>query len=265
MSDFHDPELRQQLGRLSGPYPDENEAFAMWQRRVGQARRRRAAVMLTTGAAMTAIVAVVAVAALQSPRGHSLKSGDRPQTSVSASVHVATTEKATTPVTVVSNTAGTDNKVMVGEDSTAATEATVDTTPAPTEPATSATQAPVTTAHKSGGGSDTSSSQPAQTTATTQPKAQELQKTENAVGGTVTVKLDGNRLEIVDLEAADGFDAHKNDHYRSRIDVTFTSRNHTSSITFTTFGGKIYSSVNESDTTTPGDNYGGGGAGGGGD
>ena len=42
MSEFHDPDLRQQLGRLSGPYPDDNAAFAAWQRRVGQARRRRA-------------------------------------------------------------------------------------------------------------------------------------------------------------------------------------------------------------------------------
>ena len=48
MSEFHDPELRQELGRLSGPYPDDNEAFAAWQRRVGQARRRRA-VAWTTG------------------------------------------------------------------------------------------------------------------------------------------------------------------------------------------------------------------------
>ena len=42
MSDFHDPDLRQELGRLSGPYPDDNAAFAAWQRRVGQVRRRRA-------------------------------------------------------------------------------------------------------------------------------------------------------------------------------------------------------------------------------
>ena len=69
MSEFHDPELRQELGRLSGPYPDENAAFIAWQRRVGQVRRRRA-VAMTTGAAMSLIVAVIAVAALQgAPRG----------------------------------------------------------------------------------------------------------------------------------------------------------------------------------------------------
>ena len=55
MSEFHDPDLRQQLGRLSGPYPDDNAAFAAWQRRVGQARRRRA-MAWTTGAALSLIV-----------------------------------------------------------------------------------------------------------------------------------------------------------------------------------------------------------------
>ena len=35
MSEFHDPDLRQQLGDLSGPFPDDNVAFAAWQRRVG--------------------------------------------------------------------------------------------------------------------------------------------------------------------------------------------------------------------------------------
>ncbi|MEY2582502.1 MAG: hypothetical protein QOE09_2351, partial [Ilumatobacteraceae bacterium] len=71
MSEFHDPDLRQQLGRLSGPYPDDNVAFAAWQRRVGNARRRRV-VAWTTGAAMSLIIATVAVAAVQSPGRHTL-------------------------------------------------------------------------------------------------------------------------------------------------------------------------------------------------
>lgn len=262
MSDFHDPELRQQLGRMSGPYPDENEAFGMWQRRVGQARRRRA-MMFTTGAAMTAIIAVVAVAAFQGTRGHSLKSGDRPETSITKTTHVTTTaEKPVTTEVDVADTIAPSTLVMIGE-ATSPTEPAVDSTPLPTDPPTSATHAPVTTAHKSGSGSS-SSSQPPQTTATTQPKPAEPTKTATSVGGTATVKLDGTQLDVVDIEAADGFEAHKNDHYSSRIDVTFTSHDHTSTITFTTFGGKIFVSVDESNTTMPGDNYGGGGFGGGG-
>jgi hypothetical protein len=260
MSDFHDPELRQQLGRLSGPYPGENEAFATWQRRVGQARRRRA-MMFTTGAAMTAIIAAVAVAALQGPHGHSLKSGDRTEsTLVTTTTHVTTTEKPDTTATTVAETEASDDGL--GDDAAPAiSDPAVDNRPPATEAPTSASQIPATTTHKSSSG--TSSSQP-QTTGTTQPKSPSPRKTETSVGGTVTVKLDGNRLEIVDIEAAEGFDAHKNDHYRSRIDVTFTSHNHTSYITFTTSDGKIYSSTHESDTTVPGDNFGGGWGGGGG-
>ena len=88
MSEFHDPDLRQQLGRLSGPYPDDNAAFAAWQRRVGQARRRRA-MAWTTAAALSLIVGTVAVAALQSPTQHSIVSrqvvGDQCRRSPSAS------------------------------------------------------------------------------------------------------------------------------------------------------------------------------------
>jgi hypothetical protein len=224
--------------------------------------------MFTTGAAMMAIIAAVAVAALQGPHGHSLKSGDRTEsTLVTTTTHVTTTEKPDTTATTVAETEASDDGL--GDDAAPAiSDPAVDNRPPATEAPTSASQVPATTTHKSSSG--TSSSQPSQTTGTTQPKSPSPRKTETSVGGTVTVKLDGNRLEIVDIEAAEGFDAHKNDHYRSRIDVTFTSHNHTSYITFTTSDGKIYSSTHESDTTVPGDNFGGGwgdggGGGGGGD
>ena len=90
MSEFHDPDLRHELGRLSGPYPDDNAAFAAWERRVGQARRRRA-MAWTTGAALSLIVGTVAVAALQSPTQHSVVPQKSSETSAELSVSVATT------------------------------------------------------------------------------------------------------------------------------------------------------------------------------
>src|SRR5258706_8459025 len=91
MSEFHDPELRQKLGRLSGSYPDDNAAFAAWQRRVGQVRRRRA-VAWTSAAALSLIVAVIAAAAIQGPGRHSLVPGkDAAESSVKAPTTVATT------------------------------------------------------------------------------------------------------------------------------------------------------------------------------
>src|SRR6185295_13284167 len=85
MSEFHDPDLRQELGRLSGPYPDDNVAFEAWQRRVGQVRRRRV-MAWTTAAALSLVVGTVGVAALQSPGRHSLvpsKAGESTEVSVS--------------------------------------------------------------------------------------------------------------------------------------------------------------------------------------
>jgi len=89
MSEFHDPDLRSRLGQLSGPYPDDNEAFAAWQRRVGQARRRRA-VAWTTGAALSLLFGTVAVAALNNPAHNTLVPGKADDSSVDVSISSTT-------------------------------------------------------------------------------------------------------------------------------------------------------------------------------
>ena len=95
MSEFHDPDLRQELARLSGPYPDDNAAFAAWQRRVGQVRRRRVATWTAT-AALALVVGTVAVAAVQSPRRHTVVPGKAEDSSIDVNITSTEAEESST-------------------------------------------------------------------------------------------------------------------------------------------------------------------------
>ncbi|MCU1501607.1 MAG: hypothetical protein JWM12_961, partial [Ilumatobacteraceae bacterium] len=52
MNEFEERELRDQLGRMSGAFPDSNTAFAEVVGRVATARRRRAVVIASSTAAV---------------------------------------------------------------------------------------------------------------------------------------------------------------------------------------------------------------------
>src|SRR3954451_8605149 len=110
MSEFHDPDLRQQLARLSGPYPDDNAAFDAWQRRVGQARRRRA-VAWTTGAALSLLVGTVGVAALNNPGRHTLVPGKSADSSADVSIS-STTEAKDSSTTECTEPSPTESTVV---------------------------------------------------------------------------------------------------------------------------------------------------------
>ena len=235
MSEFHDPELRQQLGRLSGPYPDDNVAYAAFQRRVGQARRRRA-VAWTTGAAMSLVMATVAVAAVQSPESRGVVPGNSSETSATVSSTVATTEA----------------------DESSTTESTVATTMAP------AVVAPETPPSSEAVESSTPEAEPTQAATGTQPSGsrnrgpattpapaitpQATTKTINSIGGSITVRQDGDKLEIVGFNAAGGFEAHETDHSGRRVGMTFTSSKHRSEITVRVSDGVIKPNVDEKDS-----------------
>ncbi len=234
MSEFHDPELRQQLGRLSGPYPDDNAAFAAWQRRVGQARRRRA-VAWTTGAAMSLIIATVAVAAVQSPRNHSIVPGKSSETSAEVTFSVATTEddeSSTTETTAAKTTA----PVALASDTTASTEV-VETS----MPETESTEA-------AGSGGSRSTPAPGSSLAT---------QTFSSLGGSITVRQDGDRLTLVGVSATPGFEADENRKSGRRVEVTFRSKAHRSEISVRVSDGVMDPDIseepdndNDNDTTT---------------
>lgn len=219
MSEFHDPELRQQLGRLSGPYPDDNVAFAAWQRRVGQARRRRA-VAWTAGAAMSLIFGTVAVAAVQSPGRHTLVPGKSSETSSQFTVSVPTTqddESSSTESTAPETTAPTTAAV----DTTPSSEVEAESSVPETEGTQAAGDQPGTPTKKGHSGSGTSVPPNGSQSAT---------QTFSGVGGSITVRQDGDRLAVVAVNPSGGFHANEDKQSGSRVEVTFTSDDHQTQI-----------------------------------
>jgi uncharacterized membrane protein YgcG len=270
MSEFHDPDLRQQLDHLSGPYPDDNAAFAAWQRRVGQVRRRRA-VAWTTGAAMSLIVGIVGFAALQRPERHTLVPGQSSENSVEFSSTVPTTvarqpstTEATTPVT------------------TAPTTLAPDTAPSTAAPAESSLPEPAVAPAAGSGSTGTSTKPHDPPTSTTPDVSEPTTQTFTSDGGSITVRQSNGRLTVVETNPADGFRAKASNRSARRVEVTFKSWDHEFRITVRLSDGVMKDTVSDEsdhnqgpaphdstpdntapDNTAP-DNSSGGGQGGGG-
>jgi hypothetical protein len=261
MSEFNDPDLRRELGRLSGPYPDDNAAFAAWQRRVGQARRRRAVAWITC-AAMTLIVATVGVAALQRPTRHSLVPGKSSETSALLTSTTPTTEKHESSTTE-STAAPTSAPTTLAPDTTTSSVAEIATS-LPEPEATDAAASP-----PSGGTTKVHASAP---TSTEPDGAQSTTQTFDSGGGSITVRQDGNRLTVIGTAPADGFHADVDRHSGRDVEVKFRSGGHRFTIRVRLSDGVMKDHVSEDydtrhdsvpDDTSGGGNPGGGGGGGG--
>jgi hypothetical protein len=256
MSEFNDPDLRNQLGRLSGPYPDDNAAFAAWQRRVGQARRRRT-MAWTTGAALSLIVGTVAVAAVQDPAQHSVVPQKSSETSTQFSVTVASTVPATTdPSTTASTVPATTASTTLAPETTP-TSAVVEALPPPEAAGDDGSGG-------QGGGSTNGRSTP---TSAAKPSKSSTQSFDSP-GGSIAVRVDGDELTLVATNPAAGFRARENDGSGRKIEVTFRSRDEEFELTVRLSDGVMKSTVvDKSDRhhdTVPDDTYGGGHGGGGG-
>ncbi|MEP7200977.1 MAG: hypothetical protein ABI894_00095 [Ilumatobacteraceae bacterium] len=251
MSEFHDPDLRQELGRLSGPYPDDNIAFAAWQRRVGQVRRRRM-VAWTATAALSLVVGTVAFAAVQSPGRRSVVPGESADSSVSVTLRVATTE-VEDPSTVPAAT-----EPEASEPTTLAAE----TAPPVVDTAAPETEAPDAAAAPSNGSPPKNNNGTPPT-----PAPSRMTQTFSSVGGTITVRQDGDTLTVIAKSPAPGFRATESDDPGDEVDVVFKSDKHESRITVKLSHGVMKSDTNESEhdhdndhpTTTDGDSHHGGG------
>jgi cytoskeletal protein RodZ len=256
MSEFHDPELRQQLGRLSGPYPDDNVAFAAWQRRVGQARRRRA-MGWTAGAAMSLILGTVAFAAVQSPGRHTLVPGKSSETSSEFTLSVPTTEDDESSSTESSE-----------PETTAPTTPVIETTPSSEVEAESSLPEPeATEAAADQPGTSTKNGHSGSGTSVPATGSQAATQTFFGAGGSITVRQDGDRLTVVAANPSNGFHANEDKQSGSRIQVTFKSDNHQTQISVKLSDGAMKPNVDErGDThqdsgpvTTSGDGHGGDG------
>jgi hypothetical protein len=237
MSDFHDPELRQELGRLSGPYPDNNVAFAQWRRRVGQVRRRRA-IAWTSGAAMSLVFATVGAAALQSQRHDTTRPSDSVESSVETTVKRTTTtqtkESSTTTSTTLSPTT---------------TAAPVDTTPTTTIAIDTTAPEPESTEAASGGAGPSSSGKSGKTGTTAAPPAPAPQNTQSfsSDGGSITVRQDGDKLTIIAVNPTAGFKVDEGDSSGRKVSVSFKSDKHSSHISVKISEGAMKPSVSEKD------------------
>jgi hypothetical protein len=241
MSEFHDPDLRQQLGRLSGPYPDDNAAFAAWQRRVGQVRRRRA-MAWATGAAMSLVLGTVAVAAVQSPSRHSVVPGKSSETSAELTVSVASTEPETTDPSTTESTA---------PETSAPTTLAPDTTPSSVvEPESSMPEAEDDEGSGSQGNGG-SSNKGHGGSATSQPAPATDTQTFTSGGGSIIVHNDGENLNLVASNPAAGFRARENNQSGRKVEVTFKSGDHEFQITVRLSDGVMTHEVSERDGDAP--------------
>ena len=267
MSEFHDPELRQQLGRLSGPYPDDNAAFAAWQRRVGQARRRRA-VAWTTCAALVLVMGAVSVAAMQGPGRQSVVPQKSSETSTHVSISVATAkvDESSTTVSIAPVIIAPD---AVDLGTTPNSEASAESSQP--EPAGTAAVDSTSKGSTPKGAGSTAPTAPSKTTQAPPPQAPPtVTKTVTSVGGSITVREDGDRLTITDIQAAPGFKPDHVDHFGHVVGLIFRSSTHTTAISVRVSGNDIKADVIEKDlheesapVDTSGDPFGGGHGGGG--
>ena len=225
MSEFHDPDLRQELGRLSGPYPDDNVAFAAWQRRVGHARRRRV-VAWASGAALSLLVATVGAAALQSPGRHTLVPGESAEISDDPTSSVATSESEDSSSTELTRPETSVPTTSAPETTAGAVETSVP------EVETEATEA-------AGDQPDNTVKKPVN------PATASATKQIISVCGSITVRRDGDQLSVIAAIPTAGCHADEIPHPGDSLRVTFKSSDHQSEINVRLVDGAIRSSVSE--------------------
>lgn len=239
MSDLEDPDLRLQLGRMGGAYPDTNAAFNDWQRRVGQARRRRAAVW--GSAAVLTVLAGTAAAAVNRAENR--------QTLVPATVPDNTHERTTVPTTAAPTTQAPTTTEAPAPIDTTVQEVVVVNTDAPAAiDQTQATDGSGDSGNSGSGGSGGSGT-PGHGTKVTVPPPPPAQnhvtRTFNSVGGSITVKLDGGQLSVASIKDSPGF-RHTVDNSGDALRITFRSDAHRSRISIRVDHAAVIGDVQES-------------------
>lgn len=219
MNEFNDSVLRDQLQRLGGHGPDEDEAYLRLQQRVRIAKRRRAAAVL--GGLGVTLTLGFAAAAYQHPTNSRLAPAD-------GGKDVFVTVSSVTETTEALPSASSEP-----------TEGSVDTT----QPATVASNASNSGNNNSNSTSQAQSSQgksgsgtvsnntastvePPTTTntvisATPIPPTSSESLVKSSAGGTATVKLQGGGLVLVSYAPSPGFTQQVDRNDPDRIRVTF--------------------------------------------
>jgi len=236
MSEFDDPDLRGQLGRLSGPFPDENAAYATMQRRLVRAKRRRA-VAWSGGAAMSVLVVVAAYAAGTRQSDDSL----RPATT-GGSIDV--TAPTTVDSTTSTSSTPTGSTVLVPVSPTSVAPGV--TTPSATIPGTTTPRTTGSAATSNPGTSNPGTS-PSTNPSVTGPPAP-VSSTFNSEGGSITVRLQNGTLSLVKADPSPGFEITEQRDEPDRVDVRFRSDTHSTRIRVLIADGRMSPIVEEEDS-----------------
>lgn len=255
MSDFDDPELERILGRSGGPFPDVNLAYQQVQTRVRRAKRRRAAVM--GGTACSLLLALGVLAAVRGGDGRSIQPGGSseltgPDGSQLQPDHTAGESHVSSPNDnqndSPNDTAGSTPS-STGDSSgdgtgptpsiTATRSSTGDASPAssnpaagspsnpPPTPATSIAPPPTATPTTVGTTtSTTASTTTSTTTSTTGTPPAPITQTFTGIGGSITVRNDGDTLTLVANAAAAGFTTEVRHSSGGHVEVRFESDAH---------------------------------------
>ncbi|MGB8857781.1 MAG: hypothetical protein WCC60_00925 [Ilumatobacteraceae bacterium] len=280
MSEFHDPELENLLGRSGGPFPDVNVAYQSVQGRVRRARRRRAVVM--SSAACSLLVAAGALAVGRSGGSSSVQPGDRgsdltdpadtrlqPGDTIDAATSTA---PSTTPATTI----GPSTSTSAAPTTTSTIMATTTLTVAPPSSAPAGNGGNGGNGNGNGNGNGGSGKGGGGTTATVQTSppvvptttpapstiapgttpptiaaptttAAAVTQTFGGIGGSITVRMEGGTLTLVSYQPADGFTAEVRHQSGSHVEVRFESAMHRTTARVDRDGGAMVDRFDESE------------------
>jgi hypothetical protein len=201
---------------------------------------------------MSLVFATVGAAALQNQTRHALVPSNTVDSSVETTIRVTTTDVDDSSTTTSTNAATTTTMPV---ETTPSTDVAVDSSaPEPEstdggasggdgQPAGGSTSG---NSHKSGG-SPTPTPTPAPTSAPATSAPASVTKNFSSVGGSITVRQDGDRLTITATAAAPGFTVDKGDSKGREVSVKFTSASHTSEISVKLSNSAMKGHVSEHD------------------
>jgi hypothetical protein len=243
MSEFDDLDLGRRLRDAAGPDPDLATAQLTVGHRVVRARRRRVAVL--TGAATALIVTVGVVATVGNDGEQRIRSASPPTDTVTLTTPDSSATSNDASSTTVVGTTTTDRR---GPATTVPTPTTSLPTAPPVPPsAVSTTNLPgqLPTDSSTTSTTDSTATTSIEPAPTTTPPPADVTETFGSVGGTITVRLSGGQLQLLDATEAAGYTIERQVTKPDDVEVRFVSGDAESRIRVRIVGGQMNHEVDE--------------------
>ncbi|MEQ1703296.1 MAG: hypothetical protein ABMA25_24580 [Ilumatobacteraceae bacterium] len=236
MSEFHDPDFENLLGRSGGPMPDVNIAYQRVQGRVRQVKRRRA--IVASSAACVVLFGAAVFASARNPGTDTVSPADRgsdvsnsTDDSLGGSTSLATDSTLTSTTLVTDSTVPTETSVVGGGGVT------------PTQPGGSQPGNTTPSNTTPGATNPPSSSTPATNPPATNPPATNppapVDKTFSSEGGSITVRLQNGSLTLLATNPASGYTPETRKNGGTRVEVRFDNGTDTIDIRIDLINGEM--------------------------